>query len=103
MILLDFKNQGYVFDKPLPTTLLKGSSPEEHVTFEMWHENNCKVHSIILALMTKDIQKQYDRLEDIPSIMLRIKEVYAIPDRHIRYATPKEFSGQRGLKNLLCK
>ncbi|KAL0413291.1 UNVERIFIED_CONTAM: hypothetical protein Sradi_1530800 [Sesamum radiatum] len=41
--------------------------------------------------MTTDIQKQYDRLDDVPSIMLRMKEVYAIPDWHIRYAAIKTF------------
>ena len=56
-IVLNFENQGYVFDKLLLATLLKGSLPEERVMFERWHENNCKVHSIILALMINDFQK----------------------------------------------
>ncbi|KAL0405521.1 UNVERIFIED_CONTAM: hypothetical protein Slati_3866000 [Sesamum latifolium] len=38
--------------------------------------------------MTNDIQKQYDRHDDA-SIMFRMKEVYAVPDRHIRYAAYK--------------
>ncbi|KAL0453683.1 UNVERIFIED_CONTAM: Retrovirus-related Pol polyprotein from transposon TNT 1-94 [Sesamum latifolium] len=41
--------------------------------------------------MTNEIQKQYDRLDDVPSIMLRMKEIYAVPDRHIRYAVTKAF------------
>ncbi|KAL0373339.1 UNVERIFIED_CONTAM: hypothetical protein Sradi_3249600 [Sesamum radiatum] len=68
----------YVLDNPLPTVLPKGSSLEECVTFEQWLEDNCKVRSIILASMTNEIQKQYDRLDDVPSIMLRMKEVYAV-------------------------
>ncbi|KAL0433590.1 UNVERIFIED_CONTAM: hypothetical protein Slati_2693300, partial [Sesamum latifolium] len=80
---------GYVLDKPLPTALPEGSSPEERVTFDKWLEDNRKVRSIILASMTNEIQKQYDRLEDVPSIMLRMKDVYAVPDRHIRYAAIK--------------
>ena len=86
-----FRELGYVFDKLLLATLLKGSLPEERVTFERLHENNYKVHSIILALMINDFQKQYDRLEDVPSI----KEVYATPDRHIRYAATKAFFGTK--------
>ncbi|KAL0367345.1 UNVERIFIED_CONTAM: hypothetical protein Sradi_3624600 [Sesamum radiatum] len=43
--------------------------------------------------MTNEIQKQYDRLEDVPSIMLRIKEVYAVPDPYITYAATKAFFG----------
>ncbi|KAL0400330.1 UNVERIFIED_CONTAM: hypothetical protein Sradi_2376300 [Sesamum radiatum] len=85
-IILDFKNQGYILDKPLPTAL-----SEKRLTFEKWHEDNRKVCSIILASMTNEIQKQYDRLEDVPSIMLRMKEVYAVSDRHIRYAATKAF------------
>ncbi|KAL0439754.1 UNVERIFIED_CONTAM: hypothetical protein Slati_2458400 [Sesamum latifolium] len=65
-IVLDFENQGYVLDKPLPATLSEGSSPEEHLMFEKWHEDNRKVRSIILASITNEIQKQYDRLEDVP-------------------------------------
>ncbi|KAL0325299.1 UNVERIFIED_CONTAM: hypothetical protein Sradi_5099200 [Sesamum radiatum] len=33
-IVLNFENKGYVFDKPLPTALPKGSLPEERVTFD---------------------------------------------------------------------
>ncbi|KAL0448203.1 UNVERIFIED_CONTAM: hypothetical protein Slati_1948200 [Sesamum latifolium] len=94
-IVLDFENQGYVLDKPLPTALPEGSSPEERVTFDKWHEDNRKVRSIILASMTNEIQKQYDRLEDVPSIMLRMKDVYAVPDRHFRYAAIKAFFGTK--------
>ncbi|KAL0455259.1 UNVERIFIED_CONTAM: hypothetical protein Slati_0865100 [Sesamum latifolium] len=45
--------------------------------------------------MTNEIQKQYDRLDDVPSIMLRMKEVYAVPDRHVRYAATKAFFGTK--------
>ncbi|KAL0453754.1 UNVERIFIED_CONTAM: hypothetical protein Slati_1353500 [Sesamum latifolium] len=45
--------------------------------------------------MTNEIQKQYDRFEDVPSIMLRMKEVYAVPDGHIRYAATKAFFGPK--------
>ncbi|KAL0418966.1 UNVERIFIED_CONTAM: hypothetical protein Sradi_1310100 [Sesamum radiatum] len=65
-IVLDFENQGYVLDKPLPMVMPEGSSPEERIMFEKWLEDNYKVRSIILAWMTNDIQKQYDRLEDVP-------------------------------------
>ncbi|KAK4411871.1 hypothetical protein Sango_0260100 [Sesamum angolense] len=36
-------------------------------------------------------EKQYDRLNDVASILQCMKEVYAIPDRHTRYVTTKEF------------
>ncbi|KAL0394580.1 UNVERIFIED_CONTAM: hypothetical protein Slati_4424200, partial [Sesamum latifolium] len=88
-----FENQGYVLDNPLPTALPEGSLPEERVTFEKWREDNRKVRSIILDSMTNEIQKQYDRLDDVPSIMLRMKEIYAVPDQHIRYVATKAFFG----------
>ncbi|KAL0293299.1 UNVERIFIED_CONTAM: hypothetical protein Sradi_6945700 [Sesamum radiatum] len=94
-IISDFKNQDYVLEEPLPTALPEGSSPQERLTFDKWLEDNRKVRSIILASMTNKIQKQYDRLEDVPSIMLRMKEVYAVPDRHIRYAAIKAFFGTK--------
>ncbi|KAL0391214.1 UNVERIFIED_CONTAM: Retrovirus-related Pol polyprotein from transposon TNT 1-94 [Sesamum calycinum] len=36
-------------------------------------------------------EKQFDRLDDVASILQRIKEVYAIQDRHTRYVAIKEF------------
>ncbi|KAL0378772.1 UNVERIFIED_CONTAM: hypothetical protein Sradi_3182700 [Sesamum radiatum] len=45
--------------------------------------------------MTNEIQKQYDSLEDVPSIILRMKDVYAVPNRHIRYAATKAFFGKK--------
>ncbi|KAL0386559.1 UNVERIFIED_CONTAM: hypothetical protein Slati_4594900 [Sesamum latifolium] len=65
-IVLDFENQTYVLDKPFPVTLSEGSSPEERVTFERWQEDNRK-RSVVLASMTNDIQKQYDRHDDVAS------------------------------------
>ncbi|KAL0284255.1 UNVERIFIED_CONTAM: hypothetical protein Sradi_7204500 [Sesamum radiatum] len=94
-IVLDFENQTYVLDKPLPVILPEGSTPEERVTFDRWQEDNLKVRSIVLASMTNDIQKQYDRHDGVASIMLRMKEVYAVPDRHIRYAATKAFFGTK--------
>ncbi|KAL0448209.1 UNVERIFIED_CONTAM: hypothetical protein Slati_1948800 [Sesamum latifolium] len=61
--------------------------------FERWYEDNWKVRSIVLASMTNDIQKQYDRHDDVASVMLRMKEVYAVPDRHVRHAATKAFFG----------
>ncbi|KAL2246124.1 UNVERIFIED_CONTAM: hypothetical protein Sindi_2880600 [Sesamum indicum] len=102
-IILDFENLGYVLDKRFPTALLEGSSPEERVMFEKCLEDNRKVRSIILVLMSNDIQKQYNRLDNAPSTMLRMKEVYAVLDRHIRYATTKHSSRPRWPKDHLYK
>ncbi|KAL0455965.1 UNVERIFIED_CONTAM: hypothetical protein Slati_0935700 [Sesamum latifolium] len=97
-IVLYFENRGYVLDKPLLMTLPKGSLPDERVTLEKWLEDNRLVRSIILVSMTNDIQKQYDRFDGVPSIMIRMKEVYAVPDRHIRYTTTKAFLGTKMAK-----
>ncbi|KAL2245886.1 UNVERIFIED_CONTAM: hypothetical protein Sindi_2856800 [Sesamum indicum] len=94
-IVLDFENQTYILDKSLPETLLEGSTSKQCVTFERRHEDNQKVRSIVLASMTNDIQKQYDRHDDAASIMLRMKEVYAVSDKHIRYAATKVFFGTK--------
>ncbi|KAL0445229.1 UNVERIFIED_CONTAM: hypothetical protein Slati_2245600, partial [Sesamum latifolium] len=86
-----FREPGLCLGQATPTALFEGSSPEEHLTFDKWLEDNWKVRSIIYASMTNEVQKQYDRLDDVPSIMLRVKEVYAVPDRHIRYGVTKVF------------
>ncbi|KAL0439523.1 UNVERIFIED_CONTAM: hypothetical protein Slati_2435300 [Sesamum latifolium] len=58
-IVLDFENQGYVFDKPLPAILPEGSSPEERLTFEKWHEDNRTVPSWVKMLSL------VEKLEDL--------------------------------------
>ncbi|KAL0404031.1 UNVERIFIED_CONTAM: hypothetical protein Sradi_2043900 [Sesamum radiatum] len=78
-------------DKLLPQTLPEGSSFDEREMFERWHADHRNVRSIILTSMSNDIQKQYDRLDDVASILQHMKEVYAIPDRHTRYVATKEF------------
>ncbi|KAL0446159.1 UNVERIFIED_CONTAM: hypothetical protein Slati_1743800 [Sesamum latifolium] len=60
-IVLDFENQTYVLDRYLPRALPEGSTHEERLTFGKWHEDNRKVRSIVLAPITNDFQKQYDR------------------------------------------
>ncbi|KAL0352342.1 UNVERIFIED_CONTAM: hypothetical protein Scaly_1622900 [Sesamum calycinum] len=89
-IVLDYENQGYIMDKPLPQTLPMGPHLKSvrHSKDGMHHR---KVRSIILASMSNDVQKQYDRLDDVASILQCMKEVYAIPDRHTRYVATKEF------------
>ncbi|KAL0308893.1 UNVERIFIED_CONTAM: hypothetical protein Sradi_5831600 [Sesamum radiatum] len=54
----------------------EGFLPGEHLTFKkftQWHENNRKVHNIVLGSMSNEIQKQYERYEDVLSIMHRMK------------------------------
>ncbi|KAL0282784.1 UNVERIFIED_CONTAM: hypothetical protein Sangu_2931500 [Sesamum angustifolium] len=65
-MVLDFKNQTYILDKSRPQTLPEGFLPGEHLIFEkftQWHENNWKLHSIVLGSMSYEIQKQYERYE----------------------------------------
>ncbi|KAK4407860.1 hypothetical protein Sango_0367000 [Sesamum angolense] len=100
-IVLDFENQTYILDKSLPQTLLEGFLPVERLTFDkftQWHEDNQKIHNIVLSTMSNEIQKQYERYEDDWSIMYRMKELHAVPDRHIRYAMTKAFFGVRIIK-----
>ncbi|KAK4383691.1 hypothetical protein Sango_2752900, partial [Sesamum angolense] len=97
-IVLDFENQTYVLDKSLPQTLPEGFLSGERLTFEkfiQWHEDNWKVHSIILSSMSNEIQKQYERYEDVWSIMHCMKELYAVLDWYIRYAITKAFFDAR--------
>ncbi|KAL0315412.1 UNVERIFIED_CONTAM: hypothetical protein Sradi_5419400, partial [Sesamum radiatum] len=90
-IVLDYGRQGYIMDKLFPQTLSDRSSSEERETFERWHADHRKVKSIILVSISNDVQKQYDRLDDVASILQCMKEIYAIPDRHTKYVATKEF------------
>ncbi|KAL0284594.1 UNVERIFIED_CONTAM: hypothetical protein Sradi_7192300 [Sesamum radiatum] len=75
-MVLDFKNQTYILYKSLPQTLPEGFLPRDRLTFKkftQWHENNRKVHSIVLGSMSNEIQKRYERYEDVLSIINRMK------------------------------
>ncbi|KAL0367111.1 UNVERIFIED_CONTAM: hypothetical protein Sradi_3601200 [Sesamum radiatum] len=73
----------------------KGPHTKNICRSRKWHGDNRKVRSIVLALMTNDIQKQYNRHNDVQSIMLRMCQIYAVLDRHIRYAATKVFLGTK--------
>ncbi|KAL0287523.1 UNVERIFIED_CONTAM: Retrovirus-related Pol polyprotein from transposon TNT 1-94 [Sesamum angustifolium] len=45
----------------------------------------------MLVSMSNDVQKKYDKVDDVASILQCMKEVYAIPDKHTRYVATKEF------------
>ncbi|KAL0329375.1 UNVERIFIED_CONTAM: hypothetical protein Sradi_4924200 [Sesamum radiatum] len=45
--------------------------------------------------MSNKIQKQYEMYEDVWSIMHRMKNLFAVPDLHIRYAVTKAFFDAR--------
>ncbi|KAL0378787.1 UNVERIFIED_CONTAM: hypothetical protein Sradi_3184200 [Sesamum radiatum] len=102
-MVLDFENQGYVLDKLLPMALPEGSSPEERVTLQTWLEDKWNINRIILSSITNDIQKQYDRLDDIALIMLRMKDIYVILDRHTRLLLQKHSSGPSWPRGPLYK
>ncbi|KAL0295457.1 UNVERIFIED_CONTAM: hypothetical protein Scaly_3103200 [Sesamum calycinum] len=53
--------------------------------------------------MSNEIQKQYERHEEVWSIMHSRKELYAVSDRHIRYAVAKAFFGARMIEGSLVQ
>ncbi|KAK4400475.1 hypothetical protein Sango_1153600 [Sesamum angolense] len=48
--------------------------------------------------MTNVIQKQYEKLDNVGSILLRMKQVYVFMDRHIRYVATKAFFKAKMIK-----
>ncbi|KAL0401858.1 UNVERIFIED_CONTAM: Single-stranded DNA-binding protein WHY2, mitochondrial [Sesamum latifolium] len=80
-------------EEDLPKTLPEGSTTKESRAFEKLHADHRQVHSIVLASITNEIQKQYERIDDVGSIMLRMQQVYAVLDRHLRYVAMKAFFG----------
>ncbi|KAL0442145.1 UNVERIFIED_CONTAM: hypothetical protein Sradi_0153400 [Sesamum radiatum] len=56
-IVLDFESQTYVVDQSPPTFLLEDSNAKERMAFEKYHDDDRKVHSIILVSMTYELQK----------------------------------------------
>ncbi|KAL0420498.1 UNVERIFIED_CONTAM: hypothetical protein Slati_3072700 [Sesamum latifolium] len=96
-MVLDFKNQTYLWISLYSD--FAGRVPAWRTfdvrKFTQWHENNQKVRSIVLGSMSNEIEKQYERYEDVWSIMHLMKGFHAAPDWHIGYAMMKAFFGMR--------
>ncbi|KAL0286713.1 UNVERIFIED_CONTAM: hypothetical protein Sangu_2723200 [Sesamum angustifolium] len=98
-IILDFEIQTYVLDLSPLASLPDDSSVKERVTFKKWHDNDRKVRSIIPTSMTNELHKQYDRLDHASSIMMRLRDLYTVPDRIYDMPRLKHSLVLRWLKN----
>ncbi|KAK4388246.1 Retrovirus-related Pol polyprotein from transposon TNT 1-94 [Sesamum angolense] len=104
-ILLDENGIGY-----LPQCYFHVNRKAGHGEFRLWTPSPLGrtnytywLHNLRIVLDFENFQarKQYDRLDDVPSILQRMKEVYAIPDRQTRYvATKKSSIQEHGVKML---
>ncbi|KAL0310463.1 UNVERIFIED_CONTAM: hypothetical protein Scaly_2926100 [Sesamum calycinum] len=69
----DFKNQGRILEKPLPTALPEGSSLEERVTFEKWLEDNRKIYTTKAFFGTKMGEGSYAQSHGVKMLSLMEK------------------------------
>ncbi|KAK4381429.1 Retrovirus-related Pol polyprotein from transposon RE2 [Sesamum angolense] len=58
-IVLDFENQGYVLDRPLPMALSEGSSLEEQVMIKKWLEDTARKGALEEGVPTAPLQPKY--------------------------------------------
>ncbi|KAL0349429.1 UNVERIFIED_CONTAM: hypothetical protein Sangu_1170700 [Sesamum angustifolium] len=53
--------------------------------------------------MTNEIQKQEKRYDDVWSTMLRMKDLYVVPNPHIRYAAMMAFFSTRMIEDSFVR
>ena len=54
-LILESEKLSYVVDNPLPIDIDPASTPEEHVTFNKWKDDNLKVKSYMLGSISTDL------------------------------------------------
>ena len=74
-----FKKVAYVLETPLPV-INEQSIADERAQADQWKHDESLAKCVILSSMSNELQRQHENL-DSSSIILRLKELYAEPDR----------------------
>ena len=92
-MVLQIQKVAYILDTPEPK-VNEQSSAEERTEADQWKQDEMLAKCIILTSMSNELQRQHENL-DSGSIMLRLKELYAEPDRAARYEISSELFGTK--------
>ena len=92
-MVLAIQKVAYVLETPLPV-ITEQSTANERAQADQWKQDELLAKCIILSSMSNELQRQHKNL-DSSSIMLRLKELYADPDRTVRYEISKELFGAK--------
>jgi hypothetical protein len=90
-LVIALQRVAYVLETPLPVI-------NERAQADQWTQDELLVKCVILSSMSNELQRQHENLNS-SSIILRLKELYAEPDRAARYEISKELFG----KNIKAK
>jgi hypothetical protein len=92
-LVLQIQKVAYVLETPMPN-VNEQSSADERAQADQWKQDEILAKCIILSSMCNELQRQHENL-DSGSIMLRLKELYAEPDRAARYEISRELFGSK--------
>ena len=92
-MVLAIQKVAYVLETPLPV-ITEQSTANERAQADQWKQDELLAKCIILSSMSNELQRQHESLDSC-SIMLRLKELYAAPDRTVRYEISKELFGAK--------
>jgi hypothetical protein len=92
-LVLAIQKVAYVLETPLPV-INEQSTADERAQADQWKQDELLAKCVILSSMNNELQRQHENL-DSSSIMLRLKELYAEPDRAARYEISKELFGEK--------
>jgi hypothetical protein len=90
-MVLQIQKVAYILETPEPK-VDEQSSADERTQADQWKQDEMLAKCIILSSMSNELQRQHENL-DSGSIMLRLKELYAEPDRAARYEISSELFG----------
>ncbi|KZV50447.1 guanosine nucleotide diphosphate dissociation inhibitor 2-like [Dorcoceras hygrometricum] len=65
-------------------------SPEELVTLKQWWEDELKTRCYVMASMSNEMQRRFEKTKYAADILFHLKELYGENSRHERFTAVKE-------------
>ena len=93
-IILTQEKVSYILDIPALDSLREDASEKDRTAYKMWKDDSVTVKCIMLALMSNELQRQYEDM-DVSSILLNLKELYGEQNRTTRYKISKQLFHNR--------
>ncbi|KZV57292.1 hypothetical protein F511_38703 [Dorcoceras hygrometricum] len=79
-----------VSEKSPPKEAPADISPEELTTLKQWWDNELKTRCSVMASMSNEMQRRFEKTKYAADILFHLKELYGENSRHERFTTVKE-------------
>ncbi|KZT76112.1 hypothetical protein F511_46863 [Dorcoceras hygrometricum] len=75
----------YTIEKCPPEETPADISPEELITLNQWRDNEVKARCYVMASMSNEMQRRFEKTKYASAILFHLKELYGENSRHERF------------------